>query len=150
MSAKKQVFAMLLAWCAMSIAASADTIVLVKHDNAGVYQNRIRKIFESPMFRVSTQDRLLVMETKGDRYLIRDSEGREGWIEKAVCKRALRNATITYDPIELTAFHPEVNPIWISGDPLKPDDRIYLDRSFKEELRSNTDKESVERQVVAQ
>jgi hypothetical protein len=148
MFAKKQVFAMLLAWCAMSIAASADTVVLVKRDNAGVYQNRIRKIFETPLFTVLTQDRLLVKETKGDRYLVRYREGREGWIEKSACVRAPRSATFTYDPVELTAFHNGLNPIHIGAPSDQPDEMILLDSSFKEELRLNTDKESIERQVA--
>jgi hypothetical protein len=148
MFAKKQVFAMLLAWCAFGLTVSADTVVLVKHDNAGVYQNRIRKVFETPLFSVSTQDRLLVQETKGDRYFIRDREGREGWIEKDLCVIASRRAKYVYNPVELEAFHPQVSPAIIFGNNDSPDERLYLDRSFKEELRSNTDKESVERQVI--
>jgi hypothetical protein len=148
MLAKKQVVAMLLAWCSLGVAVSADTVVLIKKDNCGVYQNRIRKLFEAPLFSVSTQDRLLVLETKDDRYFIRDREGREGWIEKSLCVRAPRSATYTYDPVELTVFHPQVSPIWIPGDPLQPGDGIYLERSFTEELRSNTDRESLERQAV--
>jgi hypothetical protein len=109
MFAKKQVFAMLLAWCAFGLTVSADTVVLVKHDNAGVYQNRIRKVFETPLFSVSTQDRLLVQETKGDRYFIRDREGREGWIEKLVCVQASRNRQIIYEPIDLRPFSSEVS-----------------------------------------
>jgi hypothetical protein len=148
MFAKKQVFPMLLAWCAFGLTVSADTVVLVKHDNAGVYQNRIRKVFETPLFTVSTQDRLLVLQIKGDRYLIRDNKGREGWIEKMVCVRASGNRQIIYEPIDLRPFDSEVSTTLIIGNNNQPDEMIRLDRSFKEELLSNTDKESVERQVA--
>ena len=148
MFVKKQFFAMLLAWCIPGAAVSADTIVLVKHDNAGVYQNRIRKLFETPLFRVSTQDRLLVMQTNGDRYLIRDREGREGWVEKNLCVIASRRAKFIYDPVELTAFHNGLNPLHIGAPSDQPDEMIRIDRSFKEELKSNTDRESLERQVA--
>jgi hypothetical protein len=148
MFAKKQVFAMLLAWCAFGLTVSADTVVLVKHDNAGVYQNRIRKVFETPLFSVSTQDRLLVQETKGDRYFIRDREGREGWIEKLVCVQASRNRQIIYEPIDLRPFSSEVSTTLILGNNDQPDEMIRLDRSFKEELMSNTDKEALERQAT--
>jgi hypothetical protein len=148
MFAKKQVFAMLLAWCAFGLTVSADTVVLVKHDNAGVYQNRIRKVFETPLFSVSTQDRLLVQETKGDRYFIRDREGREGWIDKLVCVQASRNRQIIYEPIDLRPFSSEVSTTLILGNNDQPDEMIRLDRSFKEELMSNTDKEALERQAT--
>ncbi|MBN1130771.1 MAG: hypothetical protein JXA71_17415 [Chitinispirillaceae bacterium] len=105
-------------------------------------------MFETPLFRVSTQDRLLVMETRADRYFIRDREGREGWIEKSLCVHAPRGTRFVFDPLELLSFLPQVNPYLVTGDPLQPDERIFLERSFREELRSNTDRESLERQVV--
>jgi hypothetical protein len=148
MIAKKQVFAMLLAWCFSALAVSADTVVLVKKDNAGVYQNRIRKLFETPIFKVSTQDRLVVLETIDDRYLIRDQEGREGWIEKSLCAIAALSKRITCKPVDVEPFRNEPNTAIVFGSDTPLDDPIYLDRSFKEEMKVNTDKESLERQVA--
>ena len=126
-------------------AFASEFFVLPKSDSAGVYRNEIRQIFETPFFRVSAHDRLVVIGTRAGRYLVKDGYGRQGWMAKELCIRVTRGAGFNFDSAVVnTSWEPQ-GYIWIPGPAKITDEQILLDRSFAVELRCNSDKEELAR-----
>ena len=124
----------------------AETVMLPTGDNVGVYKNEVRRLFESPLFTVSTNDRLLVIENKGDRCLVQDPEGRKGWVDTKLCVPAPRGSRLSgFNPAVVTADWGAHGFGLVTGDSPSPDDTIVLSRSFSRELRVNMDQEEAQR-----
>ncbi|MBN2036609.1 MAG: hypothetical protein JW768_07705 [Chitinispirillaceae bacterium] len=142
-----------LLMCALATAvvwaADAKKYVQPKENNVGIYKNNVRQVYEKPLFQVGTEDRLLILETKGDHYRVQSVEGGSGWVEKRLVVSIGKSKTFVFDNAEVVGYLDNPTPVYIldSDDPNA--ERIYLDRSFKEALRDNTDKETAERQVTA-
>jgi hypothetical protein len=128
-------------------AADTKKYVQPKENNVGVYKNQIREVYEQPVFKVGPDDRLLIVDSKGDHYKIQSAEGQTGWIEKRLVVTIGKSKTFVFDKAEVVGYLDNPTPVYIldSDDPNA--ERIYLDRSFKDALRDNVDKETVERQV---
>ena len=128
-------------------AAPEKKFVQPKENNVGVYKNQIREVYETPVFKVGPEDRLLILETKGDHYKVQNGEGATGWIEKRLVIQIGKSKTFVFDNAEVVGYLDNPTPVYIldSDDPNA--ERIYLDRSFKDALRDNTDKETVERRA---
>jgi hypothetical protein len=137
--------------CALSAtalwAAEAKKYVQPKESNVGVYKNQVRQVYEQPVFKVGPEDRLLILETKGDNYRVQNVDGKNGWVEKRLVAQIGKSKTFVFDNAEVVGYLDNPTPVYIldSDDPNA--DRIYLDRSFKEALRDNTDQETTERQA---
>ena len=128
-------------------AAEAKKYVQPKEGNVGVYKNQIRDVYEQPVFKVGTDDRLLIIDTKGDHYKVQNAEGQNGWVEKRLVVSIGKSKTFVFDKADVVGYLDNPTPVYIldSDDPNA--ERIYLDRSFKEALRDNVDKETMERQA---
>jgi hypothetical protein len=128
-------------------AADTKKYVQPKEGNIGVYKNQIRDVYEQPIFKVGTDDRLLIVDSKGDHYKVQNAEGQNGWIEKRLVVSIGKSKTFVFDKADVVGYLDNPTPVYIldSDDPNA--ERIYLDRSFKEALRDNVDKETVERQA---
>jgi hypothetical protein len=139
------VFAASSLWAAPD--RSNQRFVQPKEANVGVYKNQIREVYETPVFKVGPEDRLLIIETKGDHYKVQNPEGASGWIEKRLVISIGKSKTFVFDNAEVVGYLDNPSPVYIldSDDPNA--ERIYLDRSFKDALRDNTDKETVERRA---
>jgi hypothetical protein len=122
--------------------------VQAKESVVGVYKNQIRQVYEEPIFKVGPDDRLMVIDSKGDSYKVQNPEGQQGWIEKRLVIQLGKSKTFTFESAEVIGYLDNPTPVYIldSDDPNA--ERIYLDRSFKDALRDNTDKETVERQAT--
>ena len=127
-------------------AAEAKKYVQAKQSDVGVYKNQIREVYEQPVFKVGTEDRLLIKESKGDHYKVQNAEGQTGWVEKRLVVAIGKSKTFVFNDAEVLGYLDAPTPVYIldSDDPNA--ERIYLDRSFKDALRDNVDKETVERQ----
>jgi hypothetical protein len=139
-------FIMLMAAAALW-AADTKKYVQPKEGNIGVYKNQIRDVYEQPVFKVGTDDRLLIVDSKGDHYKVQNAEGQNGWVEKRLVVSIGKSKTFVFDKADVVGYLDNPTPVYIldSDDPNA--ERIYLDRSFKEALRDNVDKETVERQA---
>ncbi|MBN2036102.1 MAG: hypothetical protein JW768_05110 [Chitinispirillaceae bacterium] len=128
-------------------AAESQKYVQAKKGSVGVYKNRIREVYEQPIFKVGTVDRLLVLDSKGQHYMVKNVEGQTGWVEKQLVIAIGKSKTFVFDNAEVMGYLDAPTPVYIidSDDPNA--ERIYLDRSFKDALRDNVDKETIERQV---
>jgi hypothetical protein len=139
-------FVLLMAATALWAGEEAKKYVQAKQNDVGVYKNQIREVYEQPLFKVSTDDRLLIKESKGDHYKVQNADGQVGWVEKRLVVAIGKSKTFVFDNAEVLGYLDAPTPVYIldSDDPNA--ERIYLDRSFKDALRDNVDKETVERQ----
>ena len=121
--------------------------VQAKQGSVGVYKNQTREMYEEPIFKVSTSDRLQVLGSKGNFYQVKGPNGQKGWVEKRLVITIGKSKTFVFDNAEVMGYLDAPTPVYIidSDDPNA--ERIYLDRSFKDALRDNVDKETIERQV---
>lgn len=135
---------------AASAVWSADSkkYVQPKENNVGVYKNQIRLVYEKPVFNVGADDRLLILDSKGDYYKVQNVDGQTGWVEKRLVVSIGKSKTFVFDNAEVVGYLDNPTPVYIldSDDPNA--ERIYLDRSFKDALRDNIDKETTERQAA--
>ena len=124
-----------------------EQYVQAKQGSVGVYKNQTRKMYEEPIFKVSTTDRLQVVGSKGGFYKVKNADGQSGWVEKRLVITIGKSKTFVFDNAEVMGYLDAPTPVYIidSDDPNA--ERIYLDRSFKDALRDNVDKETIERQV---
>ncbi len=131
--------------CFLGRPAASELIVMPRMDSVGVYRNETRQASERPLFTVSTGDRLMVIEARVRHYLVKDRDDRQGWIEKSLCARASRGTLFICTPTDITAFENGVHPLYVGGASDQPDEMIPIERSFREELRCNIDKEEAAR-----
>jgi hypothetical protein len=141
------VFAVILMAVMVVAAQDKQKYVQAKEGSVGVYKNQVREMYEQPIFKVSTTDRLQVLGSKGDFYKVKNAEGQNGWVEKRLVITIGKSKTFVFDNAEVMGYLDAPTPVYIldSDDPNA--ERIYLDRSFKDALRDNVDKETIERQV---
>lgn len=134
---------------AFSITAlfASDKIVTPNKDGAEVFQNEIRQLYEKPIFSVGTSDRLQVLDSKGGHYKVKGPDGQIGWIEKSIVAATGKSKTFVFDNAEVVGYLDNPTPVYIMDTDDPNADPINLDRSFKDALRENVDKETVERQV---
>jgi len=94
-------------------------------------------------FYVGTRDRLHVIRTKDNYILVRDTNEREGWVEKNCCVTSGKTS-LRFDPQTIEGKHgTDLQICWVDGKSGIPDTPIILQRSFAGALRENVDKETV-------
>jgi len=122
--------------------------VQAKESIVGVYKNQVRQMYEEALFKVGPDDRLLVLDNKGDSYKVQSAEGQTGWVEKRLVIQLGKSKTFTFESAEVIGYLDNPTPVYIldSDDPNA--ERIYLDRSFKEAIRENVDQETIARQTM--
>ena len=126
-------------------AAPESRIVMPVRDRVGIYRNETRKTFETPLFTVGSNDRLRVIES-GKRFSkITGRDNREGWIENRLCITAPGNRLIMFDPAMIEQYMETKNTVIILDGPSPEDLHINLQRSFKDALGENVDRETVGR-----
>jgi hypothetical protein len=128
-------------------AADNQKYVQAKEGSVGVYKNQTREVYEQPTYKVSNTDRLQVIGSKGEFYQVKNAEGQVGFVEKRLVVTIGKSKTFVFENAEVMGYLDAPTPVYIidSDDPNA--ERIYLDRSFKDALRDNVDKETIERQV---
>ncbi|MCU0609516.1 MAG: hypothetical protein MUF22_07105 [Chitinispirillaceae bacterium] len=126
-------------------AEAGKQYVQPKEPNVGVYKNQIRQLYEEPIFKVGADDRLLIIDQKGDHFKVQDAIGQTGWVEKRLVVKIGKSKTFVFENAEVVGYLDNPTPVYIldSDDPNA--ERIYLDRSFKDAVRENVDKETIER-----
>jgi len=134
----------------VSFYAAAQQVAQPTKDGVGIYKNEIRQLYEEPIMTVGTADRLTVMEKKRDAYKIKTPDGQVGWVEKKLVNLiggGKSSKTFVFDNAEVVGYLDNPTPVYIIDTDDPNADPISLDRSFKDALRENVDKETIERQV---
>jgi hypothetical protein len=98
------------------------------------------------LFKVGLTDQLRILSDSDCCYKIIDTNGRVGWIEKNLCSMNLgasKSFHFEVTPVEGYLENPDIIIVEGARDP--DDVGISLNRSFKESLRDNVDRESITR-----
>ena len=128
--------------------ASAQKIAQPVKEGVKVYKSDTRQLYEEPILTVNTNDRLQVLDSKRDMHKIKTSDGTIGWVEKKdVTVLSGKSKTFVFDNAEVVGYLDNPTPVYIIDTDDPNADPISLDRSFKDALRENIDKETVERQT---
>ena len=140
-------WSLIIAFAVSVTFAAGEKYVTPTKDNVGVYKNAVREVYEEPLFTVGTKDRLSVVSSKGRSYKVQTASGQEGWIEKRLVANTGKSKTFVFDNAEVVGYLDNPTPVYIIDTDDPNADPINLDRSFKDALRENVDKETIERQV---
>jgi hypothetical protein len=116
-------------------------------DGTGVFKNEVRELYEQPLYTVGTNDRLLIIENRARSYKVQNPTGQVGWVEKRLVVATGKSKTFVFDNAEVIGYLDNPTPVYIIDTDDPNADPINLDRSFKDALRENVDKETVERQT---
>jgi hypothetical protein len=128
--------------------ASAQKIAQPVKEGVKVYKSDTRQLYEEPILTVNTNDRLQVLDSKRDMHKIKTSDGTIGWVEKKdVTVLSGKSKTFVFDNAEVVGYLDNPTPVYIIDTDDPNADPISLDRSFKDALRENIDKETIERQT---
>jgi len=128
--------------------ASAQKIAQPVKEGVKIYKSDTRQLYEEAMLTVGTSDRLQVLDSKRDMHKIKTSDGTIGWVEKKdVSVLSGKSKTFVFDNAEVVGYLDNPTPVYIIDTDDPNADPISLDRSFKDALRENIDKETVERQT---
>ena len=128
--------------------ASAQKIAQPVKEGVKVYKSDTRQLYEEPILTVNTNDLLQVLDSKRDMHKIKTSDGTIGWVEKKdVSVLSGKSKTFVFDNAEVVGYLDNPTPVYIIDTDDPNADPISLDRSFKDALRENIDKETVERQT---
>ncbi len=128
-----------------SVAAQkADKYVSPKKDGVGIYKNEVRKLYEEPVAKVGTEARLLVLKEGRNSYQV-EFEGDKGWVDKQNVVSVGKSKTFVFDNADVIGYLDNPTPVYIIDADDPNANPITLDRSFKDALRENVDRETVER-----
>ncbi len=70
-----------MAGTALWAAEATQKFVKPIANNVGVYKDKTHEFTDQPLFTIGTDDRLLIVETKGDVYKVQNATG-TGWVEE--------------------------------------------------------------------
>jgi hypothetical protein len=139
----------LIALVATGAFAQKDTkkYVTPTKEDVGVFKNEVRELYEKPLFTVSSNDRLLILETGKQSYKIQKGDGGTGWVEKRLVVTTGKSKSFVFDDAEVIGYLDNPTPVYIIDADNPNADPIKLDRSFADALRENVDRETIERQT---
>ena len=126
---------------------AAEKFVTPTNDGTGIYKNQTREVYEEPIAKVGTTDRLTVLDKKGRHYKVKTPDGQVGWIESRLVVATGKSKTFVFDNADVIGYLDNPTPVYIIDTDDPNADPINLNRSFKDALRENVDKETVERQI---
>ncbi len=126
---------------------AAQKFVTPTKDGTGIYKNQTREVYEEPIAKAGTTDRLTVLKKKGRHYQVKTADGQTGWIESRLVVATGKSKTFVFDNADVIGYLDNPTPVYIIDTDDPNADPINLNRSFKDALRENVDKETVERQI---
>ena len=126
-------------------ATQQSKIVRPIHDNVGVYIHESRALFETPLYTVGTADRLQVIAVGKRHSKVVDGEAREGWIENRLYTAAPGNKLYSFDPAIIEQYIDNKSSVIVIGADGPDETGIQLNRSFRDALSENVDRETVAR-----
>jgi len=110
-----------------------------------VYAGKTRHRQEIPLFKVDRNDHLTQLSESRDRYRIRNSKGKTGWILKTDVKKVNASRAFVFDNAAVQGYLDNPTPVYIIDADDPNETSITLDHSFSDALRRNIDKFTAER-----
>lgn len=122
-----------------------EKYVIPKKNRVKIYENRIRRLNESSIFEVNNSSRLRVLYEKKNSFKIQDEEGRIGWVGKRFVVSLKDPTLFKFDPADVIGYIDNPSPVGIFDATDPEETQIKLERSFKEQLKRNVDREMLQR-----
>ncbi|KMQ51689.1 hypothetical protein CHISP_1446 [Chitinispirillum alkaliphilum] len=144
-------------WSLIIIVAACATVfarermVQADQNNLGIYRNETRELYEQPITTVSRGTNLTILDTRPPHYRVRTPSGEEGWVERRLVSAVSSAATgptsraFVFDDADIVGYLDNPAPVFIMDTDDPGSDPITLDRSFKDALKQNIDRETMER-----
>ncbi|MBL8027439.1 MAG: hypothetical protein JNL74_13550 [Fibrobacteres bacterium] len=131
---------------AVSLVFGAKEMVVAKKEGTKVYQNKVRQMYEQPIYTAKEDETMEVLESDRELMRIKLANGKEGWIEKksVTAFKGNKATNYTFDAAEIQGWldNPQAVYILDMTDPnFKP---IKLDKSFSDQIEENVDREKSE------
>ncbi|MDR0306395.1 MAG: hypothetical protein LBI42_06100 [Chitinispirillales bacterium] len=131
-----------------SMSVFAQKMMVPRKDGTSIYANEVREPYEQPVTRVGQNDMLTILETKRNHFRVRTQMGDEGFVEKKELRdppKSSASQRMVFEGADVIGYLDNPTPVYIIDMDDPNADPITLDRSFKDALRENVDKETMER-----
>ncbi len=125
-------------------AAAKNFYVLPNKSGVPVYKNEVREMNEAALETVGKNDRLKVVETSRNSYKVKTDKGNYGWIEKRFASKT-KGSVETFEDVEVQGYLDNPTPLFITDMDQSESAPVDIDRSFKDALKRNADKETISR-----
>jgi hypothetical protein len=125
-------------------AGNGKNYVVAIEDNVGIYEHQTRKLFETPIFTVGKTDRLLVVGNEKGKIEVRSAAGKTGWVDKNRMRSASSRAFF-FDDASVIGYFDNPTPVYIFDGTESDTDPLRLERSFRDCLSQNVDRETADR-----
>lgn len=125
-----------------------------KRPNTQIFANEIRETFESAIATVGPNDVLTVTAVSRNHVKVRTPGGDEGFVAKGDVSKAARSGggggggaskAFAFEAMEVQGYLDNPTPVYIIDMDDPNADPITLDRSFRDALKENVDKETMSR-----
>ncbi len=126
------------------VSAAKPFYVLPNKEGVQVYKNEVRQMNEQAMEVVGKNDRLKVIETSRNNYKVKTDKGNIGWIEKRLASKT-EGTVETFEDVEVQGYLDNPTPLYITDMDQGQSAPVDIDRSFKDALKRNADKETISR-----
>lgn len=127
-----------------SLFAAKTKFVIVESENLLLYKKAAWSDNDTPVASVNKGEKLEIIKQKDDLYKVRTDNSETGWIQKSSVIPAKESTQDGFQAQTVQSSNSAPTPGHVDGiDDSEPTDAIAPDRSFKENLKNNVDKESV-------
>ena len=137
----------LMASIALWAAETGRKYVKPVQNNVGIYKDKTHGATDQPLFTVGTEDRLILIKTEGDYDRVENVDGVSGWVDKKLVVAMGVKNTFSFENTDVLGYIDNPTPVYIIDADDPNAEKITLDRSFKDALRDNVDKLTIEREA---
>lgn len=136
-------FVLMSAIALLAQPCKASLICSPKENKTSIWMSNEESINAGPLFMVSIDDRLCITDEAKGWFKIWVN-GKTGWVRRSEVIILSRSKSYEFERAEIMAHLDNPLPIYIIDTDMKGDAPISLNRSFKENLQENTDKQTFE------
>ncbi len=118
-------------------------------DGVRIYKNKTRKLNEKPIYELRAGEVVEVLKSSGDKYYVKHYSGVKGWVEKRLLRKAKDiGKTMAFTGEQVLGELGDIEPVIIFEDEDNKLKGVKIERSFKDEMKANVDKEQMEREFT--